>query len=148
MDVFMGSSSTPVVGLENVAMLRQLVRQRVSSRTDSAAGGTSDTSTGGASMVSRPWQQLVPHTPTPLASLVRTRTLARSPHGAGFGETGEDQEKVATKTASDLEFETETIIVEDEGNGGDELMEERKPSFWKDLWNSPTAQLKKLVRTP
>ena len=130
---------------------QMLVRQKHSKEGSSATNSASNTARGRTSLGLRPWQQPVPLPSSTLDSLVRTKSLAGSPHGAGFGEISTSQEEaVLTKDIEEVgEFGMEKIIVEDEGIGfREDQSKEKKSSFWQDLWSSPSAQLKRLVRTP
>ena len=151
MDDGVGTSPTPVADMANGESLQMLVRQKHSKEGSSATNSVCNTTRGRTSLGLRPWQQPVPLPPSTLDSLVRTKSLAGSPHGAGFGEISASQEEaVLTKVKEEVgEFDMEKIIVEDEGYGSrDDQSEEKKSSFWQDLWSSPSAQLKRLVRTP
>ena len=151
MDDGVGISTTPVADMANGESLQMLVRQKHSKEGNSATNSVGNTTRGRASLGLRPWQQPVPLPPSTLDSLVRSKSLAGSPHGAGFGEISASQEEtVLTKDKEEGGvFDMEKIIVEDEGYGSrDDRSEEKKSSFWQDLWSSPSAQLKRLVRTP
>ena len=151
MDDGVGISPTPVADMANGESLQMLVRQKHSKEGSGATNSVGNTTRGRTSLGLRPWQQPVPLPPSTLDSLVRSKSLAGSPHGAGFGEISASQEEaVLTKDKEEVgEFDMEKIIVEDEGYGSrDDRSEEKKSSFWQDLWSSPSAQLKRLVRTP
>ena len=115
---------------------QMLVRQKHSKEGSSATNSASNTARGRTSLGLRPWQQPVPLPSSTLDSLVRTKSLAGSPHGAGFGEISTSQEEaVLTKDKEEVgEFGMEKIIVEDEGIGfREDQSKEKKSSFWQDL---------------
>ena len=166
MDGPLRSSSTRLGVKENSRPMQKLVRKRHHPDDTHADSSTGHAAARRSTLVSGFGKQRGSKATNSLATLIKTNQPAGDPQGAGLGETGENSKKIDKSSLPDGSWlrqsvgidGDEEIFMEDFVNvkindetfsGFGEAGKEDETeglSCWQGLWNSPTKQLRKLVR--